>query len=492
MINPRTFLVRLVPLAKRNRSTLIRVGVVGAVLCGLPVVGYLMTRQRFSALVLAALAATFGLLAVARRLELGIVAMLLAGFLVRFRIATGTKSEIVISLVIAAGCIALWIIRMLVMEKRLALKPAPTDVPLLAFMVTVGVSWAWSRAFRDPLVREVGHPLVSVAAGLVMVLLPGCFLLAANNIRDVRWLRALVWIVLIEGLIALFIDLAPRFGLSALWPVYRFLRTSRFIFVNTHGLLSMWCTSFALALALFDRRLNRVLRILLLVYVGAWVYWGYFLRIAWLAGWVPAFAAAAAIAFLRSRWLFVVVAVAIVVGAGGHYWGVRFQDEFNISGITRLAAYKANWRITGKHWLFGTGPAGYASYYMSYFPTQAMASHSNYIDTIAQTGIVGTFFILWFFGAQAWGGYRLRLRLKGRGDFAESLSVAVFAGTAGCVIAMALGDWVLPFTYTQGIIGFDLALFSWLFMGSLWALRYNLASEGMAENALQRAEEAVA
>lgn len=145
--------------------------------------------------------------------------------------------------------------------------------------------------------------------------------------------------------------------------------------------------------------------------------------------------------------------------------------------MTRLAAYKVNWRVTGKHLLFGTGPAGYASYYMSYFPTEAMASHSNYIDIVAQTGLVGAFFYLWFFGAQAWSGYKLRLKLQGRGDFAESLTVAVLAGIAGCIIAMALGDWLLPFAYTQGIIGFDLAMLNWFFMGSLWALRYNLKDQ---------------
>jgi O-antigen ligase len=111
---------------------------------------------------------------------------------------------------------------------------------------------------------------------------------------------------------------------------------------------------------------------------------------------------------------------------------------------------------------------------MSYFPTEATASHSNYIDIIAQTGIVGSFFIAWFFIAQVRGGLRLHRELEGRGDFAESLTVAVLAGTAGCVIAMALGDWLLPFAYTQGIIGFDAAMFNWLFMGSLWALKNNL------------------
>ncbi len=480
----------IVLLTKRNKSLVIRVGIVGALLCVLAVVGLLMAKVS-PVFVLVALAAPFGILAVMKRLELGIVAMLLAGFLVRFRIPTGTASKIVISLVISVGCIGVWIAHMLVVKKRLTLKPAVTNMPLLAFMATVGVSWGWSRAFRDVFVYEAGHPLVSVAAALVIVLLPGCFLLVANNIRSVRWLRALVWILLGEGLIALVIDLGSFFGVGPMRALNMLLQTNGLIHINTHGLLSMWCLSFALALALFNRQLSWI-RVLLLVYVGAWVYWGFFIRITWLSGWVPGFAAAAVIAFLRSRWLFIVLVVVIVVGVGGYYWRTEFQGEFQRSGVTRLAAYQANWRVTGKHLLFGTGPAGYASYYMSYFPTEAMASHSNYIDIVAQTGIVGSFFILWFFCAQAWSSYKLRLRLQGRGDFAESLAVAVSAGTIGCLVAMGLGDWLLPFVYTQGIPGFDLAVYNWLFMGSLWALSYSLMSEVTPESNLQVTRGAIA
>jgi len=403
--------------------------------------------------------------------------MLLAGVFVRFRIPTGTASEIVVSLVICVGCIALWITHMLVVEKRLALKPAPTNWPLLAFTATVAFSWIWSRAFRDPLVHEAGHPLVSVTAGLVMVLLPGCFLLVANNIRNVRWLQTLVWILLGEGLAVLFVDLGYHFGVGPIRALHAFLSTNGLIHINSQGLLSMWCMSLALALALFNRQLSWILRALLLAYVGAWVYWGFFIRITWLSGWVPAFAAAAVIAFLRSKRLFVVLVAVMVIGAGGYYWRTGFQRESERSGETRWAAYQVNWRITSKHLLFGTGPAGYASYYMSYFPDEAMASHSNYIDLIAQTGIIGSFFCLWFFAVQAWNGYKLRLKLQGRGDFTESMTAAVLAGTASCVIAMALGDWLLPFAYTQGIIGFDLAMLNWFFMGSLWALRYNLEDQ---------------
>jgi hypothetical protein len=469
-------------LVRRNQPRVVRVGIVVTTVCMLPAVGWLMTKVP-PLFVLVALVVPFAVLAVVKHVELGIAAMLVAGVFVRFRVPTGTSSEIVISLVICAGCIALWIIRMLGMEKRLALRPSVVNVPLLAFMATVAISWVWGRAFRDPLVHEAGHPLVSVAAGLVMVLLPASSLLVANNVLSVRWLQVLVWVLLGNGLVVLFFDLGIAFGVAPI-RVLRDLFTNGFTYINSQGLLSMWCLSFAVALALFNRRLSWVLRALLLVYSGAWVYWGFFTRMTWLSGWVPAFAAAAVIGFLRSKWLFVILIVAVVVGAGGYYWRTGFQRESERSGVTRWTAYQVNWRVTSKHLLFGTGPAGYASYYMSYFPTDAMASHSNYVDVLAQTGIVGSLLLLWFFGAQGRGSYNLWRELRGRGDFAESLSAAVVAGTVACVLAMALGDWLLPFAYTQGIIGFDLAVFNWVFMGSLWALRNTLALGASANKTL--------
>jgi len=254
--------------ARRHKSLVIRACVLGALLFAWSVTGIALGATS-PVWVLMALLIPAGLLAVVERIELGLVAMLLAGVFVRFRIPTSRQSEIVISLVICTGCIALWIVHMLVVEKRLALKPAPINWPLLAFMATVPFSWLWSRAFRDPLVREVGHPLVSVAAGLVIAILPACALLAANTIRSVRWLQALVWIVLMEGLIVLVVDLGANLGLRPVQALGTFLRTNGVIHVNSHGLLSMWCTSFALALALFNRRLGILLANVLACRVGA-------------------------------------------------------------------------------------------------------------------------------------------------------------------------------------------------------------------------------
>ena len=129
-----------------------------------------------------------------------------------------------------------------------------------------------------------------------------------------------------------------------------------------------------------------------------------------------------------------------------------------------------NWIVTSQHLLLGTGPAGYAVYYMSLFPNQAMATHNNYIDIIAETGIIGTFFYIWLMGGLVWQGLKVVQRLRGRQDFKEALAVAAFGGLIGCIVIMAFGDWMLPFAYTQTIAGFNYTIYSWLFIGALLAL----------------------
>ncbi|MBN1178456.1 MAG: O-antigen ligase family protein [Anaerolineae bacterium] len=465
-----------------NKFLWIRVAVCVAIIFALPVVGFLATKAP-PEFVLAAILASLGLVAMAKYVELGLIAVVVSGIFVRFRIPTGTSAEIPVSLLIGGGAIALWLLRMFVVEKRFTLRPTPVNYPLLVFIAAVVVSWVWGRVFRDPLVHELGHPLVSVAAGVVMVLLPGSLLLAANHLRSIRWLKALVWVLLGAGAVVLFVDLGYFWEIGPIQAAHTFLRTNGLVHINSHGLLSTWCTALAVALLLFDRQVSWIVRALLVAYVGAWVYWGFYIRITWLSGWVPLFAAVAVIAFLRSKRLCIVLFLVLAIGGGGYYWRTAYHGELEESGRSRWAAYQTNWRVTGQHILFGTGPAGYASYYMSYFPDEAMATHNNYIDVFAQTGLVGLAALMWFFGAQAWGNYRLARELRRQGDFAEALSAAALAGTVGSMVAMALGDWLLPFAYTQSIIGFDLAVLNWIFMGSIWALS-NQGNRSQIEDAL--------
>jgi O-antigen ligase len=401
------------------------------------------------------------------RLEHGILGIVLAAAIVRFSLPTGTYSRIVMSLVVTAGVLALWIVKMLVKEKKLRLEPAPTNVPLLGFALTCVVSYVWSNAFRDPLVVAWrSWPFVQLGGLAVMTLLPGAFLITANCLQETKWIVWLAVIILVVGTVAM---------------AGRYLHFS-VDFLQVRPLFPTWCISLAYALALFDRRLPWTIRLALLLLAAAWFHDVFVIQFGWVSAWAPALSAVALISFLRSKILLLLLTVLLIIFLLFNWTTVeaRLQQESVGSGETRLDAYAHNWRVTGKHWLFGVGPAGYAVYYMSYFPMEAMATHSTYIDTLSQTGIVGLCFFLWFFAALFKIGWDLWKRTRKRFDFTEAFTAALAGGYVGTVLAMGLGDWIIPFVYTQTIEGFDYAVYTWVLLGAGLSL-YHILSGSDAE-----------
>jgi len=49
------------------------------------------------------------------------------------------------------------------------------------------------------------------------------------------------------------------------------------------------------------------------------------------------------------------------------------------------------------------------------------------------------------------------------------------------VIAMGLGDWLLPFVYTQTIAGFDYAAYTWILLGAMVSLQRIVKEQAVAE-----------
>jgi O-antigen ligase len=440
-----------------SNAVLLRLAVLGGLMVVLLGIGFVTPRVP-PEFVLMAVAAPPAMLIALSRFEYGVLIIVLAAAFVRFSLPTGTQSRIVTSLLVTCIFIALWVIKMLIHDKKLYLKPSRVNVPLLGFILAAAISYPWSNAFRDPLVVVWGTwPIVQMGGLGVMVLLPGALIFTANIISETRWLKWLCWLMICVGLLSLAAYFA-RIQLS---------------FLNVRGLFSLWFVSLAYAQVLFNKKLAFGLRLALFGVIGAWLYIYFFTQIEWLSGWLPSAIAIGLLSTLRSKKMLLVLVIIVVVYLGlnwAYYTGTVLAEESEVSGQTRMAAWEHNWRVTGQHLLFGTGPAGYAAYYMSYFPSEAMATHNNYIDIISQTGIVGLFFCLWFFGALGWTGYKVVKRLRGAGNFDEAFANAALAGWMGCIVSMALGDWMFPFVYTQTIAGFDYAVYSWVLLGGIVAL----------------------
>ena len=434
-----------------------RLAIVAACLMTAVVVGRLMFHVRFPLFVGGAIGAAV-LIVCAFRPHWGVLLLLFVTLFVRSGFATGEGSPLTLSLVLTGALAAAWILRMLVEEKRIRLLPSPVNWPLLAFAGIAVASTLWSNLARDPFVVVWdSFPKAQLGSLATMVLSPAAALLAANHLETARQHRAFV---------AIFAAAAGIGLVGAYGPI-------DLPFPNTGGLFALWTITLLAGQALFNESLSRRVRIGIGLAAFAWFAYWFSEGITWKSGWIPPLIALFVLTGLRSRKA--LIGLAIIAAIFGllnrDYLAAIFAEEEQISGVTRLAAWEQNWTITRDHLLLGTGPAGYAVYYMTYFPQLAMATHSNYIDVVSQLGLMGLLALVWLLvsvGGAGWGA----LRRVPRGGFEHGLAASLLSGFVGLVIAMSMGDWFLPFAYTQGIAGYDYTVWSWMMIGVIMRLHY--------------------
>ena len=202
----------------------------------------------------------------------------------------------------------------------------------------------------------------------------------------------------------------------------------------------------------------------------------FFLKYGDKAGWLTAFVSIAVIIGARS-WRAGLVLVPVVALLSWDLWsGVVATDAYSIS--TRFDAWPIMAQLIKINPLWGLGFANYY-WYTPLFPIRGYAvsfnSHNNYVDIMAQMGLVGLICFLWFF----WEAGRLgwRLQKQAPSGFARAYIYGALGGLAGMVVAGMFGDWVLPFFYNIGLNGFRTSMLGWLFLGGLVSLEQIVKSQ---------------
>jgi len=407
-------------------------------------------------------------LLILRRFELGPIALLLTTAFVRFTLPTGTHSRIVASLLVATLLIGVWVVKML-LRRELSLVPSRVNAPLIGFALAATLSVLWHLVFMDPVVEAHFGPSLTFSyarilfGGLtVMMLLPALLFLVANVARDETWIHRIVWLLLAIGTLQIILRLA---GIT--------LAVGGFG-LKTAGMFHLWMVALAWSQLLLNRNLRAWQKVFLLAFTAAWFYWGFVVRIEWVSGWLPPMVALLAISYMRSRKLFLVLlaALAAVFLFRSDYYYQKIWLESQRWDFNRFWLWKTivlDLTLTKAQPLLGMGPAGYARYFMTYYPGRAMSAHNNYVDIIAQTGIVGTTFFIWFL----WSVLRTGIEVRSRAghDFLGALGQGILGGFVGLCTAMFLNDWFVPFVYNTSIAGFDHALYSWLLLGILVSIR---------------------
>jgi hypothetical protein len=194
----------------------------------------------------------------------------------------------------------------------------------------------------------------------------------------------------------------------------------------------------------------------------------------------PASPVAAILVWVRwPRWRWVSVALAIV--ALSLFFPAVFQfaggeDEWVVSGGSRLALAGRVVELTMRNPITGLGPAAYRPYGRliplmyegAYYNNLGLSSHNNYVDLFSHVGLLGLGLFLWF----AVEVIRLAVRLRARytDGFAAGYVNGMLAAWVGVLVIMMLADWILPFVYNIGFPGFQASVLVWLFLGGLVAL----------------------
>jgi hypothetical protein len=196
----------------------------------------------------------------------------------------------------------------------------------------------------------------------------------------------------------------------------------------------------------------------------------------WKSGWVPPFVTVAALVGLRFK-KFTVVAMPFAF-AVGLYLAQDLISTDMYSWGTRVDAWLVVLQISQTSPIIGLGFANYY-WYAKVFTIRGyhikFNSHSQFVDIVAQTGVLGLlcfFWILFEVGRLAW---NLAHNLKD--GFARGYAYGVLTGVLGCLMASFLVDWVLPFAYNIGLDGVRASILPWIFFGGLLSVEQIFAEK---------------
>jgi len=409
-----------------------------------------------------------------RNLPLGLLSFVFASLLIPISFGTGTQTSIGINIVTLAGLMGIWILRATARPEERLLPRSSTVLPLLVLCAVALLSFGIGQlpwfTFAE------GAPLRAQLGGLATFLLSaGVFLLSATQIRSLDWLKRISWLFLaIGGLVVLSRLVGGPF---------------RFIgHLETRGatgsLFWIWLTALAFSQAVLNGRLRRGWRIVLLALAAVVFYLNLFQHSRWASGWIPPLVAVVVILWIG------VPRIGILASLGGAFALLvnphRLRDivmagDNEYSLLTRLEAWRIIGEIVRASPLLGLGPANYY-WYAPLFPilgySVRFSSHNNFVDIVAQTGILGLICFLWFglaLARVAW-----RLLKQAPGGFAHAYLIGALGGLAGTLAAGMLGDWVIPFVYNIGLDGMRASLIGWMFLGGVVALE-QMARRGQFE-----------
>lgn len=394
------------------------------------------------------------ILTLLRYFNIGYLLLFLGAMFVPFKGFGGLNA----SVLIIGFILVLWIVEMFVVKRRFDFVHSRALRPAIYFMVVSVVAFGMGQvpwfvfSSQAPLDTQLGGFAIYFFSVATMVM-------TANVMKDIRWLRVVVWTYI---------------GLSTIYIFGRMINLPFIDLVYQRGVTAnsmfwTWLVALALSQAIFNNDLKPRMRVLLYLIVAVTLYVAVVLNFDWKSGWVPAVISATVLIALRFKKL-AVVALPFAIWLG-IYLAQDLITTDQYSWSTRVEAWVIVLDIARTSPVLGMGFANYY-WYTKLFAIRGyyvkFNSHSQFVDLIAQTGFIGLVIFLWIFFEMFYLAWNLTRQLKD--GFARGYAYGVLAGLAGTLMAAFLVDWVLPFVYNIGLDGFRASIYPWIFFGGLIAI----------------------
>ena len=258
-----------------------------------------------------------GFLALLRYRNLGFIMLLFGGMFVPFAGPGGFNASILTVILM----IGLWLLDMFVVKRRFEfIKSRPIRPAFYMLLVSI-VAFAMGQipwfafANQAPLTAQIGGFAIYFFLVLAMIM-------TANILRDIRWLKVIVWTFV---------------GLGFIYVVGRTIHLDVIDRIYAHGVYAnsmfwMWMITLPLSQAIYNNHLKPRVRIMLYGIVALTFYVALVQQNDWKSGWVPAG-----------------VVAAVLVG-----WKFRKVIPFFIPFVVAVGAYLAQDLISTDQYSWGT------------------------------------------------------------------------------------------------------------------------------------------
>ncbi|MCC7128908.1 MAG: O-antigen ligase family protein, partial [Anaerolineae bacterium] len=322
---------------------------------------------------------------------LGLASISVLSLAVPVTIGTGSQTGINITVILILLMTGLWLLDLIFNPRKIQLLPLKPVFLTLVFCAVAIAAFAFGQLNWFP---TKPAPITAQIGGLMIFLLSaGAFLLYAHQIKTENELK---WVVLIFFIVGFANILLRGFGFMQPYIFTVFVREA-----VLGALFFNWLIALAAGQALCNPRLAPFWRVVLIGFILLFFYQHLSQSRDWVSGWLPPLISVIVVAFFyrpRLGVLLGIAGLAFLMMSPGTIGGLLGEGDNPYSVLTRLEAWKIMWEIIKVSPLLGVGMANYY-WYTPLFKILgyrvSFNSHNNYIDIVAQTGIIGLAVFIW-------------------------------------------------------------------------------------------------